>query len=232
MVAIEAVGRLLPGLETRLSRWMYRNNRFPWLHVDSELIAFGTGAAVFRVNWASGTKVLRIYRRSLGKLPDELRHIADYYKKNYDTVLSWYGTDLVLPMEFLVLDGLPLIGSVAASLQPYIEGEKQDPFEDFSDGDLLELFRAKECVCKQFIHFAKQTLHQWQGGERCYDLLGRENLILVKQGESYRLQIADVGIFNLHMLDSNTHEKVAQLEKRIKRLAALCESAEQLRPVS
>ena len=54
--------------------------------------------------------------------------MAEHYKTNYELVLSWYG-NLVFPMEFLVLQGLPLIGPVAVSLQPYVDGQVQDLFE-------------------------------------------------------------------------------------------------------
>ena len=39
----------IPWIASGLSRWMYRNNRFPWAPVDSELIASGSGAAVFKL---------------------------------------------------------------------------------------------------------------------------------------------------------------------------------------
>lgn len=216
---VNIVDSMTFGIVSKLSHWMYRNNRFPWAQVNSELIAFGTGAAVFKINWKSGDKVLRIYRKSLGKPFLGLFEMAGHYKTNYETVISWYG-DLVLPMEFLVLQGLPLIGPFAASLQPLIQGQIQDLFEDFSDDELLKLFEANDYVREQFVRFAKQTIHQVKEGERCYDFIGRENLMLVKQGESSRLCIADVGIFEFNIL---TPQKVTQIGQRMNRLTSLYE---------
>lgn len=209
---------------------MYRNNYFPWSPVDIELIAAGSGAAVFKLLWKNGDKVLRIYRRSIGKSPREILEIAEYYKRNYETVLSWYGAapDLVLPMEFLVLQGLPLIGPFAASLQPYVDGQRQDLFEDFSDDELLKIFAANDHLREQFLLFAKQTISQWAGREMCYDFIGRENLMLVKQDDVYRLHIVDVGFFKPHILANSTSAIVAQIEKRIDRLTSLYERTKRI----
>jgi hypothetical protein len=206
---------------------MFRNNRFPWVPVNIQLIAFGTGAAVFKLEWKSGTKVLRLYRKSLGKSPSGLLGMAEYYKKNYETVLAWYGgsLDLVLPMEFFVLQGLPLVGPMAASLQPYIQAEKRDIFEDFSDTDFVKLMEANPFLRAQFIFFVEQTVCQWDEGKICYDFVGRENLMLVKQEGSYRLKIVDVGFFKFDLPEFNTPGKIAQIEKKIQRLKHLYQLA-------
>jgi len=209
---------------------MFTNNRFPWAPIDIELIAFGTGAAVFRLGWKGDTKVLRIYRKSLGQSTFGLRAITAYYKKNYETVRAWYGgsLDLVLPMEFLVLQGLPFVGAVAASFQPYVQGEKKDLFEDFSDDEFVKLLEENPFVRDQFIFFAERTMCQWQERKICYDFVGRENIMLVKEGGSYRLKIVDVGIFKFDIPEHNLPEKVAQIERRIQRLTSLYELAKKI----
>jgi hypothetical protein len=227
---VNLIDSVIPGIANRISSWMYKKNRFPWSPVDIELIASGSGAAVFKLNWEKGDTVLRIYRKSLGKSLPGLLEMAEYYKRNYETVLSWYGAarDLVLPMEFLVLQGLPLIGPIAASLQPYVNGQKQDLFEDFSDGELLKLFAVNDHVREQFLLFAKQTLSQWAEGDICYDFVGRENLMLVKRGGTYRLHIVDVGIFKPHVLADHSSEKVAKIQQRMDRLTSLYEQAKRI----
>jgi hypothetical protein len=62
------------------------------------------------------------YRRPIGKSSREALEVTERYKRNYETMLSGYGNSLdpVPSMEFMVLQGLPLIGPVAASLQPYV----------------------------------------------------------------------------------------------------------------
>jgi hypothetical protein len=152
---------------------------------------------------------------------------AEYYKKNYETVLSWYGgsLDLVLPMEFLVLQGLPLIGPIAASLQPFIQAEKYDIFEDFPDTDFVKLMEANPFMRDQFLFFVEQTLYQWDEGKICYDFVGRENLLLVKQDGSYRLKIVDVGFFKFHLPEFNHPSKIAQIEQKIQRVKYLYQLA-------
>jgi hypothetical protein len=206
---------------------MFRNNRFPWKPMNIQLIAFGSGAAVFKLDWKSGAKALRLYRRSLGNSVSGLLRTAEYYKKNYETVLDWYGGSLglVLPMEFLVLQGLPLIGPVAASLQPYIQAEKSDIFEDFSDTDFVKLLQANPLVRDQFLFFTEQTARQWDEGKICYDFVGRENLVLVKQDGKYRLKIVDVGFFKFDLPEFNRPGKIAQIEKKVQRLKYLYQLA-------
>jgi hypothetical protein len=206
---------------------MFKRNHFPWKPGNIQLIAFGSGAAVFKVDWKSGAKALRIYRKSLGKSVSGLLGTAEYYKKNYETVLSWYGgsLDLVLPMEFLVLQGLPLIGPIAASLQPFIQAEKYDIFEDFPDTDFVKLMEANPFMRDQFLFFVEQTLYQWDEGKICYDFVGRENLLLVKQDGSYRLKIVDVGFFKFHLPEFNHPSKIAQIEQKIQRVKYLYQLA-------
>jgi hypothetical protein len=224
---VNLVNKVMPGIARRLSSWMFRNNRFPWAPVDIQLIAFGSGAAVCKVNWKRSAKVLRIYRKSLGKSAPGLLGTAEYYKKNYETILAWYGglLDLVLPMEFLVLQGLPLVGPIAASLQPYVQAEKSDIFEDFSDTDFVKLMQANPFLCHQFLFFAEQTMRQWNERKICYDFVGRENLLLVKQGGSYQLKIVDVGVFKFDLPEHNRPEKVAQIKQRMQRLTYLYQLA-------
>jgi hypothetical protein len=227
MSTVNLVDRIIPGIASRLSYWMFKNSHFPWEPGNIQLIAFGTGAAVFSLDWKSGTKVLRLYRKSLGKAASGLLGIAEYYKKNYETVLTWYGgpLDLVLPMEFLVLQGLPLVGPIAASLQPYIQAEKRDIFEDFSDTDFMKLMEANPFLRDQFLFFVEQTLCQWEEGKICYDFVGRENLMLVKQGGSYRLKIVDVGFFKFDLPEFNLPGKVAQIKQKLERLKHLYQLA-------
>jgi hypothetical protein len=230
ILAISWIDRVVPGVVKRLSRWMYKNNRFAWAPIDIDLIAFGSGAAVFKLSWKDGEKVLRIYRKSLGKARRGLLEIANYYKQNYELVHDWYGAvpDFVLPMDFVVLQGLPLIGPVAASLQPYVHGSKKDLFEDFSDDELLELLTENERVREAFFHFVEQTIHQWDGRKMCYDFIGRENLMLVQQDGEYRLHIVDVGIFKFDTPMNNSTEKIAQIDQRLQRLTSLYERAMKL----
>lgn len=227
---VHMVDRVIPGVSTRLSRRIYINSRFPWRQVSTELIARGSGAAIFKLNWSHGPKVVRIYRRSLGRSLDGLLKVAAYYQSRYRMLSNWYGgpLGLVPEMQFLVLQGPSLVGPVAASLQPYIQGQKRDLFQDFTDDELLRLLKEKHFFREQFLFFAKQTLRQWEEGKMCLDFLGRQNVMIVNQGGNYRLCLPDLGIFEFEILAKKHPKKIAQIEKRIQQLAYLYEKAQQL----
>jgi hypothetical protein len=148
-------------------------------------------------------------------------------------MLTWYGDlpGLVLPMEFMVLRGSPLIGPVAVSLQPYIHGEKQDLFEDFSDDELLQLFAENHCLLEDFMYFAKQTIRQWDERNMCFDFLGRQNVMLVTQDGHYKLCLPDSGFVSFDKLLSKGPEVVARFEQRMKRIISLYELTQELEPV-
>ena len=233
MSTVNLIDWVIPGIASRLSRELYINNSFPWAPVDIQLIAYGTGAAVLKLGWKDGDKVLRIYRKSVGKSHSGLLEIAGHYKKNYERMLTWYGDSpgLVPPMEFMVLRGSPLIGPVAASLQPYIHGEKKDLFEDFSDDELLQLFVEDHGLREQFLYFAKQTIHQWEDRTMCFDFLGRQNVMLVTQEGHYNLCLPDYGFVSFEKLTSKGPEMIARFEQRMKRIVSLYELTRESVPV-
>jgi hypothetical protein len=227
---ISLIDRLIPGIAQKLSRQIFLNNYFPWQAVPSDLIAYGTGAAVFHAKWRNWDNVLRVYKQSIGKSAAGLLEIARYYKKKYETVLAWYGgaSELVLPMEFLVVEGLPFIGPVVVSFQPYVHGQKYDLFEDFSNEQLLKLLDENDFLREQFSFFIEQTLRQWNEKKECYDFLGRENVLLVKEGGEYRLRIVDVGCFRLDVPSSIRPEKMTRIEQRVERMVSLYRSSKTL----
>lgn len=227
---VHLVESLIPGIADSSSSWICRNSRFPWVPVETELIASGAATAVFKVSWQGAEKVLRIYRRSLGKPRSGLLRVAAYYKNNYETLLSWYGSSpgLVLPLEFLLLQGPPLVGPVAASLQPYIQGQKSDLFDDFRDEELLALLEENDRLREQFLCFAGQTLLQWQEQKMCFDFLGRQNIMVVREAGEYNLCISDCGILKLADLDGKYARIKARVERRIDRLAFLYKKASTL----
>ena len=103
MSAVNLVDRVIPGTANRLSRWMYKNDSFPWAPVDTELIAFGTDTAVLQIKRPDFDDVLRIYCRSPGKSFRGLVEIASYYRRNNEVDTIWYGClpEQVHPMQVL-----------------------------------------------------------------------------------------------------------------------------------
>lgn len=221
---------VIPGIARKLSRRIYVNHYFPWQPVPIELVTYGTGAAVFHKKLVPGDKALRIYRQSVGRSPTGLLEVARYYKMKYETVLAWYGgpLDLVLPMEFLVVEGLPYIGPVVVSFQPYVHGQTFDLFDDLSDEEVLKLLEENIFLREQVLFFTEQTIHQWEEGRECYDFLGNKNVIFVQEHEEYRLRIVDVGSFRLDVLAKTQPDKWARIEQRMKKIIHLHQLARKL----
>ncbi|MGE5373460.1 MAG: hypothetical protein ACM3XO_00265, partial [Bacteroidota bacterium] len=72
------------------------------------------------------------------------------------------------------------------------------------------------------------TLRQWNEKKECYDFLGRENVLLVKEGGEYRLRIVDVGCFRLDVPSSIRPEKMTRIEQRVERMVSLYRSSKTL----
>jgi hypothetical protein len=215
--------RLIPGIANTLSLWFSQRNRFPWSSVDLDLIGFGAGAVVYKLDYGSGSKALRIYRNSIGGGVRDSLETVNFYKDCYETVLSWYegAWDLVLPMQFLILHGPPLAGPVAASLQTYVDGHKKDFFDDFSDDELLTLMAKDVQLRDQFDFFATQTVLLCDKRGLCFDFFGRENLLLSNRQGINRLYIVDTGIFDFKKTKQKSTKNISQIEKRIHRLKSL-----------
>jgi hypothetical protein len=52
----------------------------------------------------------------------------------------------------------------------------------------------------------------------CFDLLGRQNLMLVHHAGDYRLCIADTGVFKFDVVEQKHPGTLVKIEKRMDRL--------------
>jgi hypothetical protein len=128
---------------------------------------------------------------------------------------------LVAPSAFLILPG-PLGGRpVAAVVQPLLTGRKRCFFEDLDADAALRLLSEDRALSQQFRGFARVTLECWRKGDRCLDLVGRENLMLLEVEGRERLAIVDCGIFELAAVRREAPDRYAALGERIGRLEAL-----------
>jgi hypothetical protein len=228
--AINLVDDVIPGTARAVSTMLTRSMRLPFALNRVELMSYGSGATVFLLRGHSHDQVLKVYRESLGRDREGVMAVIDYYRSKYETVRAWYNgrVQLVPPAQFLILHGPILKRPAAAILQPYIDGDKHDLFEDFNDEALLELVRQDTFLAEQFVFFVRRTLSVYTDQGLCLDFVGRDNLMLVRNDNGWRLLIIDNGIFEPAVLRQKTPATVAQLESRLERLRHLCQ---QLTPV-
>lgn len=214
---------ILPGASQRVSRALCRFNHLPFAITNVRLMNYGSGSSVFLLDTEDGYKVLKVYRRSLGRTGEDLLQITNVFKRKYETVSSWYDGPyrFVPPATFLILHGPALDAPAAAALQSYIPGEKKDLFLDFTDDDLVTFLQQETGLKEQFLFFAHKTLEIYTQQGLCLDFIGRENLMMVKNGSEYQLFIIDYGIFNLEKIRASSPELFSQITAYLNRLSAI-----------
>ena len=194
-------GREIPGARL-VRRSLLRSGSLPF-DARAEPLDFGSGSTVYRLDDGGrcAPRVLKVYRRSLGQQGETLHRLALQFREKHETVLGWYGPELVVPTHFTILHS-PLRGYAAvACVQPYIPDAGED-FLDRPEEDVLALLGTHPPLRRQFRTFATCTLRVFARERRCLDLLGHGNLSLTYgagagAGSTPRLRVFDFGIFDL-----------------------------------
>lgn len=194
----------------------------------TELIAFGSGNTVFRLD-TTPPRVLKISRQTLGQPRSVLLQLVRTCRERYSTALSSYGgADYVVPSHFVILHA-PLCGYPAvACVQPYIPDAED--FLDRTDAEVLALLGAHDALRRQFLSFAEHTLRMFDQEHRCPDLIGHGNLAVSTRwngtaaGEEPRprLCLIDFGFFDMRStrLRAASARRVIEIVQRIRRLSA------------
>ena len=213
---------LQPGFAQRASQRLVHTPNVPFTSPSLDLLGCGSGATVFLLT-GDCPVVLKVYRRTIGRRYAALLRLANEFRTKYETVASWYseGPELVAQASFVVFHG-PLLGMPAvACVQRYIDGERRDFFEGFSDRQLLDLMDQNNDLREQFVHFARVTLDRYEREGRCCDFLGNENLLLVGSDDCRRIRLIDYGILRVSYLKKITR---VRLVDRFLRMQSLLES--------
>ncbi len=223
---VQLVDAMLPGAASAASRRLLRPGRLPFA-AEAELLASGSGSTVLLLRADPPSLVVKAYRRTVGSGPDELARLALGYRGKFETVSSWYREDgrLVVPGSFLVLHGPLLARPAVACVQPYLEGEKRDLFEDFDDSELARLIASGDRLGRQIRFFARRTLEVRAACGLCVDLLGAGNVTVTGVGESRALRLIDYGIFDLGAVKDRSPAVSARIERRLGRLESLLETS-------
>lgn len=226
----ELLDRVIPGLARRLSAALYKKHRLPLRGSRLELIGYGTGATVFLLRGGPEKRVLKIYRRSLGRNQRGLLEVANAYRAKYELIRDWYGEQhpFVLPSDFLIANG-PLLGRpVALCLQEYIPGKKSDFFADHTDEQLLQMMREDTALRAEFKHFVERTKQIYAERGMCFDFLGHENLVLLEAPAGHRLAIIDTGIVDVTQARAARPAWMAKFDALMARMSGLYEHVQSL----
>lgn len=227
---VSALSNLLdyvaPGrVSRRLASALIDLRHFPLAVARVEVLAHGSGSTVFLIDTGSRRMVLKVLRRSLARPARQAVQVArDFQRKHLRLRAVFNGADeVVVPSLFLVLHG-PLLGAAAAAvLQPYVEGRKQDIFLDYSVDEAIALLRRTPQLGSQWVGFAQRFLRSMEETGICFDLVGRENLMLVEYEGKLSLKIADNGVFDVGALSVQSPARHAQLQAHIDRLRQITE---------
>jgi hypothetical protein len=191
---------VLPGFTARLRRGFVDTSRLPFDFTTFEMLAFGSGVTVYLLRPASGSsggpRVVKVFRKSLGMNTDALVGHVRERRAAHRRVLAWYrDCGVVLPTQFLLLDG-PLLGRPAAAcIQAFVDGPKRDVFQDFTETELEEVLGTDERLRAQLASFTRSTARAAAEEGACVDLLGRDNLVVRATPTGSELVLLDMGIY-------------------------------------
>ncbi len=209
LTAVPLTGERMRGL-------LLRPKRLPVREPRVSLLGFGSGVTVFRVDGNGKARVLKVYRRTLGRDRSGLWQVARRYRARYRQLSSWFGS-LVLPAEFLVLHGPLLARPAVACLQECLQGELVDPLA-LPEDELLRRLEAAPALQQQFETFARSCL-ELHARHVFPDLLGRGNVLLVEGERGPCLRLIDYGIFDLR--NSTDPSVLPRVELVVQRLQSL-----------
>lgn len=209
-----------PGLAEQSSNRLYRLDHFPITGYTVSLLGFGSGATAFLLENDRERKVLKVFRRTLGKPARDVMKITSEYRDKYNKNAGWFNGsfDVVIPSSYMLLHG-PLMGAAAgAVIQPYIEGKILDLFQDFSDDEVVRMGRSDANFRLQLLDFSQRLLASYHEDGQCFDLVGRENLMVVENSEGLWLKIADNGVFDVPYIREQLPAVYLDLKEDIERL--------------
>jgi hypothetical protein len=217
--------RAIPGTQRRLSRALHRPASLPFRVRNVQLLGYGSGATVFLLDGDGWQRVLKVYRRTIGRNGKNLSQLATTYRAKLNTVRRWYG-NLVLPAEYLILHG-PILGVPAvAALQEFLPDIGQDVFACHGHGDLLPLLRKDNGLRADFSHFARRTLEAVEQERACPDILGEGNVLVLGRGDGHVLRMIDYGGFDMEVLQRRCMPTLHALEQRLGTLRSILEEFE------
>lgn len=190
-------------------------------------IARGRAVTVFLLPETS--QVLKVFRQSLGLGAPKLAEFQILVQRSLSHMQQYYGhcEDLLLPSSHHVIMA-PVLGlQSVAILQKLVDDPFTDFFLDHSDSELVTLLINHAQLRRQFNEFTEGMRRSLRDGTRCFDMFGRDNLMLTHGPTGTRLAIADIGVYDLAERKKTVPHIYKRIEERHARLFALYESVNQ-----
>ncbi len=219
------LSRGVPGGYERIHRVLVRASRLP-IEGSSEvrLIGYGSGVTVFLLpgSTVDGTdirRVVKVYRRTLGRRLEALLADARHRRATYRRVAGWYdGCSPLLPTQFLVGHGPLLALPGLLCVQPYVEPPHRDVFTGLSVGDLAALAGRFPRLGRQLVSFAERTSRAVAREGASVDLIGRDNLIVAGPEADPRLILLEHGVHDLTREEPRASAIAAETRRRLAHL--------------
>lgn len=218
--AVRITHAVLPALVAWVKQRLHRQRYLPFAGA-TEVLDFGSGSTVYLLRRsdpdAGPDRVLKVYRTALGRPLPMLLMQARALRARHQRVCAWYaGLRIAVPVDYLVLQGPPLDQPAVAGLQPYVRGEKWDLFDLVRAGGFAARLREHPLLRDQFRTFVERTLGVLHTEDGCLDLIGRDNLLVVRRDGRLQLRVIDYGIIDLKRERVERPQRAAAAVERVR----------------
>ena len=125
--------------------------------------------------------------------------VARELRDEQRTVLRWYADipGLLAPTVYVLLKA-PRHGlRAAAAIQEQVVEPAADLLGDHSDEELIDLLVCHDELRHAFIRFTERSRRAWDDERRCLDMVGRNNVLLVRTAAGPRLRVIDFGVWDV-----------------------------------
>jgi hypothetical protein len=208
-------------------RRLLDDGRLPIASDGARLLDYGSGTTVFllHVGHRAEPRVLKVYRKTLGRRLDVLLAHAGEQRAAYRTAVAWYdGCGLLLPTSFLVVHAPVLSVPALACLQPYVAEPSRDLFTGIGEEDLVQLLGTHPGLRAQFVRFVRRTLAIAEGQRTCIDLVGHNNVALIGTGGECRLILFEHGgVYDFERKRVRNPGALSILMQRLEYLRRVCD---------
>lgn len=130
---------------------------------------------------------------------EDLARLASEQNAEYEEISELYKElpGFIPWQASLIVESPQTKKPVIATLQEFQGGKMNDLFEDYTYEELLSIFEDDTQLRESFLLFSELTLSHWEEEREIIDLLGKQNLNIVEDGENRKLLFIDPeGIFH------------------------------------
>jgi len=196
-------------------------------------IARGRSATVFLTS--STNRVVKVFRQSAGISPAGRKQYFEMIERSMAHMNHYYGhcCNLMVPTTLEYVSS-PILGYQSVALvQEFVDIPFTDFFLDHTDEELVSLMSDYPALRKQFVEFAENTHQSLLDGRFCFDMYGKDNLMLTSEMSGPRLLIADLGVYDLDERERNKPHVYEGILQRHERLFGLYKTVcgKELKPI-